>query len=179
MQFAGRPLTNSAMTVVSLRRGADDPLQVKLVPLPLGFHQRLRNRGILPPTAPVKVARDSAGKPLRDAQGLAVTLADTSAADYVTALDQYHQIVAVLTVVEGLRGDENIAFDAVPPGEQAGAEPWKNYALSVFSELEQAGFAAGDLVVLCRQICRLSNLLEDHLTTAQASFSGGPAAHSD
>ncbi len=149
---------------------------LRLQPLPLGFHQRLRRRRIHPPVPPVKIARDAAGKPLRDAQGSAVTLADVQQPDYLAACERYHQRVAVLSLAEALRGDETIELETVPPVESA-TQGWEDYADALFAELEQAGFAAGDLVLLCREICRLSNLIDDHLRVAQGNFSS--AANGD
>jgi len=171
MKFAGQPLQNSYVSSFTLPRSNGEPLTLQLQPLSLGFHSRLRSRGILPPVPPLKVARDSHGKPLRDGQGMAITQTDSHNSDYLMELENYHQRVAVLTVVESLQVDPNITFDAVPPGDDSHGHAWKNYADAIFHELEQAGLTAGDLVLLCREICRLSNLLDQHLSTAQASFS--------
>ncbi len=171
MKFAGKPLEFTYTSPFTLQRGSAAPLTFILQPLSLGFHQRLRLHGILPPTAPLKVSRDSTGKPLRDAHGVAVTHTDNRDATYLTNLDRYHQRVAVLTVAESLQADPNVRFETPVPLDAADTTAWEQYADSLFQELEQAGFLAGDLTLLCREICRISNLLEQHLTSAQSSFS--------
>lgn len=139
-------------------------------PLPLGFHRRLRERGLTPPLPPLHVARDSHGRPLRDESGAAVTTANTADARYLSDLELYHQRVAVLAVAEALRADPDVTLETLPPDPQAHAEQWPRYADALHAELEAAGFAAGDLILLCRHICRLSNLLVDHLQQGRANF---------
>jgi len=179
MKFNGQ--INAALTPVPfiLPKGGQDAWTFLLHPLPLGFHRRLRDRGILPPTPPVKVARDSSGKPLRDPQGMATTYFDAHHPDYLKQLDQYHLAVAVLTLKEGLRADPQVTFDSLSPENDAGPVAWMEHTMDLFHELEQAGFTAGDLLKLCQEICRLSNLIDPALNAAQRSFSAagqnGPA----
>ncbi|WP_437206457.1 hypothetical protein [Planctomicrobium sp. SH664] len=168
MKLNGAPLTNTLVRTYALPRVGGDPLMLQLQPLSLGFHQRLRERGIVLPVPPLKIARDAGGKPQRDAQGNAVTLQDVNQPDFRRDLDRYHQRVAVLAVAESLRGDPCLTFDSPVP---VSAEGWPIYADNLFTEMEQAGFTAGDLILLCREVCRLSNLLEEHLAHAQQNFS--------
>lgn len=175
MNIHGEALSNSSLSLFSLRRGHQEPLVLSLRPLSLGFHQRLKSRGLHVPLPPVKIARDSAGKPLRDAQGQVLTQPDRQDENYLAALDDYHQCVAVLSVVESLRGSPEVVFESPVPRTND-AEEWRTYARLVFAEMEAAGFAAGDLILLCREICRLSNLIDDHLTTARQNFSGSPVS---
>jgi len=170
MKLNGHSLSNTSSSVFELRRGHQEPLTLRLSPLSLGFHQRLRSRGIIPPNPPVKIARDSGGKPLRDGAGLAVTYADRQDAEYLTAVEVYHQRVAVLSVAESIRGDSSVRFETSEPVAQT-CEAWEEYAERLFVEMELAGFTAGDLILLCREICRLSNLIDEHLTAARQNFS--------
>jgi len=170
MKLNGQPLHNASFSFFQLRRGCQDPLVLRLQPLSLGFHQRLKMRGILAPQPPVRIARDANGKPLRDASGQVLTQSDRQDKTWLRALDHYHQQVAVMSVVESLQGEAQIRFETVPPVMDSD-DGWLEYADSVFHELETAGFVAGDLILLCREICRLSNLLDDHLTNARQNFS--------
>lgn len=172
MKINGQPLISPKLHAFTLPRADGSQVAFRLQPLPLGFHQRLRNWGILPPTAPIKVARDSNGKPIRDANGQAVTISDHQNADYVTELERYHQRVAILSVVEALAADPEITFDTPRPAMSAtDAREWTQFADAVFEELQQSGFTAGDLVLFCQEICRISNLLDEQLAVAQANFS--------
>jgi len=175
MKYHGQSLQNLSFSLFQLPRGQHDPLVLCLRPLPLGFHQRLKHRGIQLPVPPIKIARDSAGRPLRDSQGQAMTLLDQQDADYLAALDRYHRCVAVLSVVESLQGDSQIDFETSCPASTAESD-WMRYADLIFQELEEAGFTAGDLILLCREICRLSNLIDDHLLQARQNFSPSAAA---
>jgi len=175
MKFHGQSLQNPSFTLFQLPRGHHDPLVLCLRPLPLGFHQRLKLRGIQLPVPPLKIARDSAGRPLRDGQGQAITLLDQRDADYLAALDRYYRCVAVLSVVESLQGESQIHFETCRPDSTAESD-WMQYADLIFQELEDAGFTAGDLILLCREICRLSNLIDDHLLQARQNFSPAAAA---
>lgn len=112
---------------------------------------------------------------MKDSQGLLIHLADLQDKDYLAASQVYHQRVAVLSVVEALQCDPQVSFEtSIPRSDQA--LEWQNYADHLFQEMEEAGFAAGDLIVLCREICRLSNLLDDHLQAARQNFSSTPPA---
>lgn len=175
MNIHGQPLSNPSTSIFQLRRGHLEPLVLQLRPLSLGFHQRLKERGFHLPLPPLKIARDSTGKPLRDAQGQLLTQPERQDPEYLAALDDYHQSVAVLSVVESLRGSSEVTFETPVPRTNDAAE-WREYARLVFTEMEAAGFVAGDLILLCREICRLSNLIEDHLAAARQNFSSSPAS---
>ena len=163
-------LTPSSARVIQLPRSGSEPITLSMQPLSLGFHRRLRGRGVVPPQSPRKVARDSAGKPLRDESGLAVMTTDDRDADFLNQLDLYHQRVAVLAIVESLTADPQITFTALPPTTNA-PEAWTRYADSLFDEMEAAGLTAGDLALLSNWTCRLSNLIESDIQQATANFS--------
>ena len=176
MQFNGRDLEPVSTSTFTLPRPDGTSLPLQLRPLPLGFHQRLRDQGLQVPIPPTKIARDSAGRPIRDAQGNATTISDSSNPEFLQHYELYHQRVAVLSVVEALASDPNVTFNAQPPnGSSPVPEHWHRFADEVFAELEHSGFTAGDLILLCQEICRISNLLDDHLKAAQANFSSPPS----
>ena len=178
MKLNGQALQKPLVHAFVLPRSDGSSLTFQLQPLPLGFHQRLRGRGIQPPVPPSKVARDAAGRPLRDAAGQAVTIADSQHPEYVAELERYHQRVAVLALAESLNADPAIAFDTPSPTAASAAPEWARFADALFDELEQSGFTAGDLILFCQEICRISNLLDDHLAAAQANFSLPPPSGS-
>lgn len=176
MQLRGQNRATPFTQTVTLPRPDGDGWSFTLQPLPLGFHRRLRTRGLLPPSPPARLVRDSSGRPLRDETGQVVTAADTTDRQYLAELELYHQRVAVLAVAEALRADPRVAFDAPPPAADV-PEAWTQYADALHAELEAAGFTAGDLILLCQAVCRLSNLLSDHLRMAWGNFSSvAPAA---
>jgi hypothetical protein len=169
-------LLPNSCRVIQLPRPTGEPLTLTMQPLSLGFHRRLRSRGILPPQAPRKVARDSSGKPLRDESGLAVMTTDANDPDYLNELDLYHQRVAILAIVESLQSDPHVKFTAVAP-TTIEPQAWIRYADAIFDEMEAAGLTAGDLAQLSTWTCRLSNLIEGDLQRATANFSSvAPAA---
>lgn len=140
---------------------------LKLSPLPLGFQRRLGERGIVSPAVPSRVARDSRGGLLKDRDGNAVTIADPHDAAYLRERERYQQHLAALTIWEALRNDADVAFDAQPP--ESG--PWTEFAEQLCSELEEAGWSLGDVSVVCEEVFRLSNLLDEHLREAEQTFS--------
>jgi hypothetical protein len=170
MRVRGTKLKAAYTQTFALPRPDGTALALVMQPLSLGFQRRLRERGIVAPSSPTRVARDAGGRPIRDETGLAVTVADESDATYQAAVELYHQRVAVLAVIEALGVDPNVEFEAQPP---AGDTGWERYADAVHAELEQAGFTAGDLIQMCSFACRLSNLTGDHLRGAESNFSLG------
>ena len=172
MKVGGRVLEGRYGREVVLPRGDGSVWTFRIQALPLGFHRRLRERRIEPPPVPTRVVRDSGGKAMRDERGLAVLAADDSDAEYRRELELYHQRVAVLAVVEALRSDPDVEFETRPPA----TNDWRAYADDLYEELERSGWAAGDLITLCQEVCRLSNLVDDHLREAGRNFSQPPPA---
>lgn len=169
-------LTPSSARVIQLPRSGGQPITLAMQPLPLGFHRRLRGRGVVPPRPPRKVARDSSGKTLRDESNLAILTQDDSDPDFLNQLDLYHQRVAVLAIVESLKSDSQVTFTSQPPATNS-TDAWCHYADLLFDEMETAGLTAGDLALLSNWTCRLSNLIDTDLQGATRNFS--PAATSD
>ena len=167
MKLRGLAASEFCQVTVQLPRGAGQRPTLTLRPLPLGFSRRLQARGVVPPSPPLKVARDASGKPIRQADGLAAVVPDERDVTYREELELYHQRVAVLAVVEALRGDSNVEF-ATPAEAHPG--DWRSYADGLYAEMEEAGWVAGDLVWLCQEICRLSNLIDDQLKQAGQHF---------
>ena len=170
------PTTVTQTVILPRPRGDDWTFTIQ--PLSLGFHRRLRDRGITPPAPPTRVARDSSGRPLRDESGLAVTTTDATDQQYLDQLERYHQRVAVLAVAESFQADTHVEFETSKPDDHAAADVWTTYADALYAELEAAGFSAGDLILLCNAICRLSNLISDHIDQARSNFSSPPTQDS-
>ena len=177
MRIHGQAFAESYTRRVELPRPDGSSILLTLSPLPLGFHRQLHRWGIVPPQPPTRVARDSAGKPMRDEQGLAVLLADQRDPGYVEQLELYYQRVAVLVLAESLKADPNVTFETPRPeegrerGRSPHAEDWSRYADALYEELNGAGFSAGDLIWLCNQIAGMSNLAGGHLQEAGRNFS--------
>ncbi|QDT33637.1 hypothetical protein Mal48_28910 [Thalassoglobus polymorphus] len=175
MKLLGQDLELKFLQPFSLKRPDGRDWTFQLSPLPLGFQKKLRDKGITPPTPPVKISRDSTGKPIRDHAGQVVTFTDLNSAEFLSDSELYHQRVAVLAVVEALRNDSSVCFETVPPEvDGTNGLSWGDFADAVFQELEQAGFTPGDLLAFCDEICRISNMLDGHLREAQANFSSLP-----
>lgn len=174
MKYAGEPLRRPMGRTVLLPRGAGEWLTLYLEPLPLGFSQQLREHGVTPPQPPTRIARDSQGRPLRDANGHVTTLSDVQDAHYLAELERHHQRTAVLSIHAALRSDPQVSFDTLLPAEG----DWNSAADDLFLELQHAGLAAGDLVLLTRAVCDLSNLLDEHLRQSQETFFDGAPGNS-
>lgn len=167
MKINGQSLSDGYVRQVELPRPDGSSLMLSLRPLSLGFHRRLRSRGILMPTAPTRVARDANGRPMRDERGMAVLTGDDTDERYRAELETYHQRVAVLAVAEALHADSTIEFETAAPAADG---DWRQYADDLYGELERSGWTAGDLVWLCHEVCRLSNLVGDDLAESQRNF---------
>ena len=171
VRIAGRELGSGFTKRVELRREGGEAVGLTIAPLGLGFHRRLRERGIVAPVPPTRIARDSARKPLRGERGMAMLVADEYDREYLAEVELYHQRVAVLVVAEALKGDPAVELETQEPGPEGN---WRAYADALHAEFERSGWTAGDLIRLCQEVCRLSNLLDEHLQEAHGNFS--PAA---
>lgn len=172
MKLIGQEIETAYTRPFILRRANGNNLTFQLSPLPLSFQSSLRKRGIVPPPPPIKVTRDSTGKPIRDVNGQAITHLDQNDPEYLNNVELYHQRVAVLAVYESLRDDTSIKFETSPPPAQGwGENRYSVFADAIFDEFESSGFTSGDLIAFCNEICKLSNLLDDHLRESQQNFS--------
>lgn len=149
----------------------DTDVSVRVRPLSLGFARRFKERGVVPPTPPRTVSRDSGGRVLRDGNGEPVTVVDTADAAYQAAVERYHERLAVLMVAESV--GEELGLEAVVPTGHAG---WDGYADAVADELAAAGFTSGDLVRLCQAVCEASRLGSSDLQRAADDFFTDAAA---
>lgn len=149
---------------VSWSRGKTN-VSVRVRPLALGFSRRFKERGLIPPTPPKSVARDSAGRAVRDGHGDPVLIADAADAGYQAAVERYHERLAVLMVAEAAGAE--LGLEAAPPSSDVG---WLEYADAVAAEMREAGFTTGDLVRLCEAVCEASRLGSRDLHAAADSF---------
>ena len=168
MKINGRTQNETFVRQLAMPRPDGSRLVLAVKPLPLGFQRRLRSHGIAPPAPPTRVARGSDGRPLRDAQGLAVLVPEEHDRDYLAEVELYHQRVAVLVAAEALAADCNIEFESQKP---AAPEEWPRYADGLHREFAEAGWSDGDLIWLCDQVCRMSNLVDEHLEESRQNFS--------
>ena len=167
MKFCGKQVVGEFCRGVSLSRPDGTVWEMEIRPLPLSLQRAWRERGILQPTAPTKVSRDSQGRVLRDGDGLAVLQRDESAAEYLLEMEKYHQRVAVLVVWECLRGDVRYEFETPVPSSR---ESWVSFADAFHEELEQAGWSSGDVIWFCDRVAELSHLAGDHVQESRAGF---------
>jgi len=167
MKIQGQTPAATYTKTIALPRPDGSEWILSITPLPLGFHRRLHERGIVSPAPPRRVARDSNGQPLKDRSGLAVMMQDDHDAGYQAEVVRHQQELAALMVFEGLRHDPGIEFETQPPSEGT----WQPFAAALCDEFEAAGWSLGDLTIVCEEICRLSNLLDDHLQEAEQVFS--------
>lgn len=167
MKVQGKTLQGDYQKSILLPRPDGTVWSFTIRPLRLGFQQWLHERGVVTPAAPLKMVRDSKGRPLRDADGLVLMQRDETEGRYLLEQEKHHQRVAALIVWEGLKADAEIEFETpVPDLEQN----WNEFADQLLEELEEAGLTAGDLIWICEQIAAMSNLLGDQLRTQQQHF---------
>ena len=166
MRIKGQECFKDYSQEILLPRPGGEAISLKISPLPLGFHRRLRKQGIVSPQPPRRVARDSNQQPIRDERGQAVFMEHERDEAYVEALEMYHQRIAVLMIAEALSSDGNVEFATEIPVEGN----LVSCADALYVELEESGFQAGDLILLCNEIGKLSNLFDEHLGDSQQHF---------
>ncbi len=167
MRMAGKKIRDRYSRRVQLPRPDGSFWEFALSPLRLGFHRTLHERGIVAPPVPTKISRDSSGKPLRDAEGLAIIQPDENDSQYLEAVEVYHQRVALIVLWEGLQADDRIEFETPAP---EGNQGWDLFADQLHTELEQAGWTAGDLIWMCERIAEISNMSGEHFRESQRDF---------
>lgn len=169
MKRDGKCVQESYTQVFPLPRPDGSVWALRLSPLPLGFFRKIRDRGIIPPKPPIQLMKDSAGRPMRDAQGEILTRLDPNDPEYINALETYQRRVAMLMIAESLREEPSIEFESRPTGDS-----YVDYADGLHEEFERAGLSLGDVLLLCEEISRLSQLLPRHLEGTRRDFLGKP-----
>ncbi|MCG6154895.1 hypothetical protein [Rubinisphaera margarita] len=167
MKYCGKVVSGDYSRVVAMGRPDGSSWEVCVRPLRLSFHRVLRERGVMMPQPPTRVSRDSQGRVIRDADGVAVLQRDESDAGYLAAVEKYHQRVATLIVWESLREDSRFEFEVKEPAEGG---DWGAFADALYVELEEAGWTAGDVIWFCEQVAELSQLSAGHVREARADF---------
>ena len=152
---------------------------VSVAPLPLGFHRRWLERGLVPPSPPRQLVRDSRGQAVRDDRGLAVLQEQPADGRFLAAKAAYEERLAAVMIAETVTGID--AIEAVGDLESirsVGDDPSgaAAYADAVLAALAGAGLTTGDFAALCRAIGQASGLLAAaHEDAADALFPS-PAA---
>jgi hypothetical protein len=167
MKLHGKVLRGRGVKVLLWRRGDGGEHEVTVTALPLGFGVWLRQKGIVQPEVPVRVARDAQGKPMRDASGQAVVREDRSDASYVASVEQYQQRLAMLVLWQGLKDDPQVSWETVEPAVDG---DWVAFADQLFEELEQAGVTMGEVVWLCEEITNFTNQVTLRVEETRADF---------
>lgn len=167
MKLQGKVLRGKSTKVLLWRRGDGGEHEVIVTALPLGFGVWLRQKGIVQPEIPVRVARDAQGKPMRDASGQAVVREDRSDALYVASVEQYQQRLAMLVMWQGLKEDPQVTWETVEPAVEG---DWVAFADQLFEELERSGVTMGEVVWLCEEITNVTHQATARVEETRATF---------
>ena len=173
MKLHGQTLVARPRKTVLWRRMDGSEHELTLTALPLAFGTWLRERGIIQPDPPVRVARDAQGKPIRDAQGQAVVTEDRHDRDYLLRLEAYQQRLAMLVLWQATRDESQLTWETPTPDVHG---DWLSFADDLFEELEQAGVTMGEVTWLCEEATSHSSLVTQAVADRRADFF--PAASS-
>lgn len=173
MKLHGEPIRGRVTKTIVWTRGDGSAYEIVVSPLPLGFGVWLREKGLVQPEVPVRVARDAQGKPLRDAQGQAVVREDRADAAHLASVERYQQRLAMLVLWRGLQGESRFVFETPTPGDEG---DWLAFADRLFNELDAAGVTMAEVVWLCEAITSQAGPTSQRVLEQRADFF--PAASS-
>ena len=148
MKYKGKPLVTKNTVGITISR-PEGNLEFIVSPLSMGWHQRMFNRGIFVYPQPPKVF-------LKDENGVLIRHPDTKLVQteenendpkHVSACAAVTRRGRCLQLVEHLRDDPNVEWDAKPPQSDK-AEDWNTYADAILQEVEQIGFTDREILAL-------------------------------
>lgn len=151
MKVAGQKLLvkNRRRVVLTRLDESDQTQQIVLLvtPLPLGWQELMRSRGVLDyPEAPKVPLKDEDGKVILDRRTREPKVLDkTDDPKFRKRLAQFSRRTTALKFASHLRDDESIQFEASEPEDEAAKDEWIRYADRLWSEIDEAGFNDDEL----------------------------------
>lgn len=162
--------------------GRKEPLILELNGLPIGVDDRIRERipNAVPPSRGIALDPKTR-KPLRDAAtGKVLPATDFYDRSYQAAQRKQIARRTVLMVVEALKEQSKLTFDAVAPDEAKGSQKeWEAYADAIEAEFAAEGFTEGHITKLANAMLEVSGMTVEELDEAREAFlSEEPGAES-
>ena len=153
MRIDGVDMARDTMEVKLPRRKGEDVV-LEIVALPLGFND-VMNRELIEPRPPQKGwAKDAKGSTVRDGKGLPIPDYQLDDPAYLEAERLHRRRSNVLMIAEALSKDKKVHFDA----KREAFESTEAYCDALYDEMLAVGFSLGDMMILIREITRVSNI---------------------
>ena len=132
---------------------------------PYGFAERME-REIVEPEAPVEFAKGEGGRILRDEEDRALTYRNRSEPTYRARLNRVNQLRSIYALVEALRSDPDVQFDAKRESFPT-PEAWLT---AIETELADAGITDAEILRMLGKVSDLNQGMSDRVDKAVDDF---------
>lgn len=168
MRFGGRKL-EIPITTVTLRAGADEPIQVVVQGRPPGIEERADRLFPIPPPPRDFAKVSGSGKVMKDMVGRPIEIDKTDDEEWRRRREQALAMHGIMYLEYALRVDPDITWEAAKRNGEADAEYYQKIRL----EVEQSGLTDGEVLILIRKSSELTLKGEEEIREKAESFLGG------
>jgi len=161
---------------IVFRRTVGEPVRLRLTALPIGVEDRY-NRELRRPEPPFRdYARDPQTKGfLYDGEGRLIPTYNDRDPKYLEAARRRNRLWSVCMIVESLRNDASVTFDA----KREECKTTEEWAEALWAEFQESGLAMGEFGQLLDAVMGLSGLRGEEMESARADFSARGASAPD
>jgi hypothetical protein len=176
MKYQGKDIEKSASQVVLLTRetagGEKRPdIRITVRALPLGFEEGAEKDIPSPAPRPLGFLYDRKNKPLRDPEtGKPLLRTNEESSEFRLEIALVNRLQSVRMIYHAIKDDDNIEFSTDP--ELLERDPSAFYD-SIYGEMRDAGFTAGDYLKLIRAVLESSGLSQEDVQEAVDDFLSG------
>ena len=149
---------------IAIARPDQSSLSLNIQALPFGFEEIVLSR--LPMPAAPKVFVTKGGRIQYDANGKAAETRDTDDVDYRKRAIRMTFLQTVAGVVEALKADEKVHWEAQEPKSDESRE-WERFYTAAFEEMKAFGLTPGDVKAIMTEVSLLSGLKDGELEAEQ------------
>lgn len=174
MKIAGKKFEVTNQKTVRLKRTAANEAEQEIVlivsPLPMGYNVKYRPTGLATePRVPIRYEKTEGGRVLTDEDGDPIGVPDYQDERYQKKSSAYSRRLMAIQMVEILRNDPNVEWETAAPSikrqdgdtEDKYQNDWMEYATSIATEIEDAGFTDSEVAYLIKSASQLELDTED------------------
>jgi len=172
MKIGGRTVELDRRDIV-LPRADGNHIRLRLTALPIGAEDEFEQQVLMPEPPADGFARDPQTRQyITDDAGRILPRYNLRDPAYLRALRRRNRLWATFMIVQALRDDPDVAFEARRKDHDS-LEAWLE---AIYGEMRAAGLSMGEFSRLLDEVMSLSGLREGELEAARADFSARGAS---
>jgi hypothetical protein len=173
VRINGEPIVKKNVGFVTVKG-----FEWKLIPLPLGWAERLmKSQFLVPPAAPERILKDpDKNTIIRDpSTGKAETKTDFKDSAFIQKFNRWTNRRDAVALAYHLDEEESISFDTKRPDDSADKKAWEAYADGILKELSEFGMTDDEMGAVLRVADTISNTVNTEAAVKRFLSSQNPA----